>query len=214
MSDWKNLVNLEYAMSFCNDLFNMKSYYNILPQKEDVFRALDLVPPSDVKVVIVGQDPYHGKDQANGLAFSVNKGLPLPPSLKNIYEELESDLDIWTPRHGDLTRWAKQGVLLLNSVLTVYENQPASHYLFGWEMFTDQIIRELSKNHSNIVFVLWGKKAQSKRLLIDSTKHLIIESAHPSPLSASKGFFGSKPFSKINKYLKEIGKHPIDWRLE
>lgn len=210
---WKKFVNTEYALQFRDDLFKMDSHYPIFPEKDSVFKALELVEPSKVKVVILGQDPYHGKGEANGLAFSVNKGIKLPPSLKNIYKELETDLDIWTPNHGDLTKWASQGVLLLNSVLTVYEDQPSSHYLFGWEQFTGEIVCNLSKNYDNIVFVLWGRKAQMKSHLIDKTKHLVIETPHPSPFSVHKGFFGSKPFSKINNYLKSVNKEPIDWRL-
>ncbi len=185
----------------------------IYPPKELIFRALELTPFENIKVVILGQDPYHGEGEANGLAFSVNKGVKLPPSLRNIYEELKSDMGIKIPNHGDLTSWAKQGVLLLNSVLTVEKDKPASHRNIGWEEYTDSIIREISDKKENIVFILWGKYAQSKKAFIDERKHLVISSPHPSPFSANKGFFGSKPFSKTNTYLKSKGKKEIDWRI-
>ncbi|PKN02727.1 uracil-DNA glycosylase [Candidatus Dojkabacteria bacterium HGW-Dojkabacteria-1] len=185
----------------------------IYPSKELIFRALELTPFENIKVVILGQDPYHGEGEANGLAFSVNKGIKLPPSLRNIYKELESDLGIKTPNHGDLTSWASQGVLLLNSVLTVEKDRPASHRNIGWEEYTDSIIREISEKKENIVFILWGKYAQSKKDLIDVRKHLVISSPHPSPFSANRGFFGSKPFSTTNTYLKSKGKKEIDWRV-
>ncbi len=185
----------------------------IYPPKELIFRALELTPFENIKVVILGQDPYHGEGEANGLAFSVNKGVKLPPSLRNIYEELKSDMGIKIPNHGDLTSWAKQGVLLLNSVLTVEKDKPASHRNIGWEEYTDSIIKKISDKKENIVFILWGKYAQSKKAFIDERKHLVISSPHPSPFSANKGFFGSKPFSKTNTYLKSKGKKEIDWRI-
>lgn len=185
----------------------------IYPPKELIFRALELTPFENIKVVILGQDPYHGEGEANGLAFSVNKGVKLPPSLRNIYEELKSDMGIKIPNHGDLTSWAKQGVLLLNSVLTVEKDKPASHRNIGWEEYTDSIIKKISDKKENIVFILWGKYAQSKKDFIDERKHLVISSPHPSPFSANKGFFGSKPFSKTNTYLKSKGKKEIDWRI-
>lgn len=185
----------------------------IYPPKELIFRALELTPFENIKVVILGQDPYHGEGEANGLAFSVNKGVELPPSLRNIYEELKSDMGIKIPNHGDLTSWAKQGVLLLNSVLTVEKDKPASHRNIGWEEYTDSIIKKISDKKENIVFILWGKYAQSKKAFIDERKHLVISSPHPSPFSANKGFFGSKPFSKTNTYLKSKGKKEIDWRI-
>lgn len=185
----------------------------IYPPKELIFRALELTPFENIKVVILGQDPYHGEGEANGLAFSVNKGVELPPSLRNIYEELKSDMGIKIPNHGDLTSWAKQGVLLLNSVLTVEKDKPASHRNIGWEEYTDSIIKKISDKKENIVFILWGKYAQSKKDFIDERKHLVISSPHPSPFSANKGFFGSKPFSKTNTYLKSKGKKEIDWRI-
>lgn len=185
----------------------------IYPPKELIFRALELTPFENIKVVILGQDPYHGEGEANGLAFSVNKGVKLPPSLRNIYEELKSDMGIKIPNHGDLTSWAKQGVLLLNSVLTVEKDKPASHRNIGWEEYTDSIIKKISDKKENIVFILWGKYAQSKKDFIDERKYLVISSPHPSPFSANKGFFGSKPFSKTNTYLKSKGKKEIDWRI-
>ena len=192
---------------------NLKNYNNIFPPKKQIFRALELTPFENIKVVILGQDPYHGEGEANGLAFSVNKGIKLPPSLRNIYKELESDLGVKPPIQGDLTSWAKQGVLLLNSVLTVEKDKPGSHRNIGWEEYTDSIIKEISDKKENIVFILWGKYAQSKKDLIDERKHLVISSPHPSPFSARKGFFGSKPFSTTNTYLKSKGKKEIDWRV-
>lgn len=183
----------------------------IYPPKYHVFRAMELCPLDKVKVVILGQDPYHGPGQANGLAFSVNKGITLPPSLRNIFKELESDLRIKNT-YGDLTSWAKQGVLLLNTVLTVEEGKPGSHYDIGWEKYTDNIIRHLNKKE-DIIFVLWGSKAKAKKLLIDEEKHYILESAHPSPLSC-QGFFGCRHFSKINDILVSINKKIINWRNE
>lgn len=186
---------------------------DIFPLRKDLYRALQLSPLNTVKVVIIGQDPYHGTNQANGLAFSVNKGIKIPPSLRNIYKELEDDLGIDTPKHGDLTEWAKQGVLLLNSVLTVQKDTPGSHRSLGWEEYTDSVIKELSLQKENLVFILWGKYAEQKRELIDEKKHLLIISPHPSPFSARRGFFGSKPFSKTNTYLREHGISPIDWTV-
>lgn len=186
---------------------------NTFPNKENTFKALELTPLENVKVVILGQDPYHGEGQANGLAFSVNKDIKIPPSLKNIYKELNTDLNIEIPTHGDLTHWAKQGVLLLNSVLTVEPGRPGSHANIGWERYTDQIIKQISTEKEHIVFILWGKYAESKKYLIDESKHLTIISTHPSPFSARKGFFGSKPFSRANAFLIEKGMDPIDWEI-
>lgn len=183
------------------------------PQKRDLFRALELTPLKKVKAVIIGQDPYHGENQANGLSFSVNKGVQLPPSLRNILKELHSDLDIKIPTHGDLSHWSKQGVLLLNSVLTVQKGKPGSHRDIGWQEYTDKIITEISEKKQHVVFILWGKYAENKIPLINQDKHLIISSPHPSPFSASKGFFGSKPFSKCNNWLAEKGIEPIDWEI-
>lgn len=185
----------------------------IYPPKELVFKVFDL-PLQDIKVVILGQDPYHNPGQACGLSFSVNDGVPLPKSLINIYKELYDDLGITPAKTGNLEKWFKQGIFLLNSVLTVEEYSPASHSNVGWQDFTDYIIETISQKNNNIVFVLWGSYARSKKTLIDGSRHKIIESPHPSPLSAYRGFFGSKVFSRINSYLEEVGKKPIDFNLE
>ena len=186
---------------------------NVLPPKEYRFRALELTPLENIKAVILGQDPYHGEGEANGLAFSVNKDIKIPPSLKNIYKELNSDLGLEIPTHGDLTSWAKEGVLLLNSILSVEKNKPGSHRDIGWQQYTDSLISQISNEKEHVVFILWGKYAQSKIPLINQDKHLIIASTHPSPFSANKGFLGSKPFSKCNKWLKEKNIPQIDWRI-
>ena len=186
------------------------AHKTIFPALPQVFEALNLCELNKVKVVIIGQDPYHQAGQANGLAFSVPSGFKLPPSLKNIFKELNSDLNI-NPQNGDLSAWAKQGVLLLNTVLTVEQASPNSHQNKGWELFTDQIICLLNEQEQPLVFILWGKPAQSKIKFIDTSKHFCIESPHPSPLAAYRGFFGSKPFSKTNNYLKSLGKTPIVW---
>ena len=185
----------------------------IYPPMNDIFNALKTTPPEKVKAVILGQDPYHNEGQAMGLSFSVPKGQKLPPSLVNIYKELQSDLGITPVASGDLTKWAKEGVLLLNTVLTVRANNANSHAKKGWEVLTDAIIKKLSDNYENIAFILWGNNARSKKPLIDKTKHFIVESAHPSPLSAYAGFFGSKPFSKVNNYLISKNRNAIDWNL-
>lgn len=185
----------------------------IYPPKELVFKVFDL-PLQDIKVVILGQDPYHNPGQACGLSFSVNDGVPLPKSLINIYKELYDDLGITPAKTGNLEKWFEQGIFLLNSVLTVEEYSPASHSNVGWQDFTDYIIETISQKNNNVVFVLWGSYARSKKTLIDSSRHKIIESSHPSPLSAYRGFFGSKVFSRINSYLEEVGKKPIDFNLE
>lgn len=185
----------------------------IYPPEAAIFRAFQLTPFEDVKVVILGQDPYHGEGQANGLSFSVNRGQALPPSLRNIYQELEADLNIKTPVHGDLTAWAKEGVLLLNSVLTVEAGKANSHRGKGWELLTDQVIEALNEREERIVYILWGNAAKKKGRLIDTQRHATVSSVHPSPLSAYRGFFGSKPFSKANQLLQASGQKPIDWRL-
>ncbi len=186
----------------------------IFPPKDYIFNALKLTPYKNVKVVIVGQDPYHGVGEAHGLSFSVQKGIKVPPSLKNIYKELESDLGIQPFPEGDLSYWARQGVLLLNAVLTVEKDKPASHRNLGWERLTDYIIKTLNNKEEPVVFILWGNFAKEKQKYITNPKHLILTSAHPSPFSASYGFFGSKPFSKTNEYLKQNGLEPIDWNLK
>ncbi len=180
------------------------------PPKNMIFRAIELTPFEEVKVVIIGQDPYHNDNQANGLCFSVSDKVKAPPSLKNIFKELEDDLGI-KKTSNELEMWAKQGVLLLNATLTVRAHEANSHKDLGWEKFTDFIIKEISDKKENVVFVLWGAFAQKKAGLIDASKHFIIQSAHPSPFSVHKGFFGSRPFSKINQFLKEKGKEPINW---
>ena len=185
----------------------------IYPPSPSVFRALELTPFNQVKVVILGQDPYHGPGQAHGLSFSVPSDIAVPPSLKNIYKELVDDLKLPMPEHGDLQSWANQGVLLLNATLTVEQGSAGAHQQQGWEEFTDQIIHCLSEQRSGLVFFLWGAYAQKKAILIDGNKHLILKSAHPSPLSAYRGFWGSKPFSKANKYLQQQGVEPINWGI-
>lgn len=185
----------------------------IYPRGDEYFRALDLTPFDQVKVVILGQDPYHGPGQAHGLSFSVRPDIAIPPSLVNMYKELESDLGIAPARHGFLEHWAQQGVLLLNSVLTVQHKQAASHQGQGWEEFTDRIIAELNEKRDNVVFILWGSYAQRKGRFIDAGRHCVIKSVHPSPLSAYRGFFGSKPFSRANEYLQSKGIAAVDWQL-
>jgi uracil-DNA glycosylase len=185
----------------------------IYPRGKEFFAALNHTPFENVKVVILGQDPYHGPEQAHGLCFSVRPGVQVPPSLQNIYKELKTDLGIEPPNHGCLTHWADQGVLLLNATLSVEAGKAGSHQKRGWEAFTDKIIDTLNRERESIVFVLWGSYAQKKGEFIDTKKHLVIRCVHPSPLSAHRGFFGSKPFSKINKYLSLKGKKPIDWSL-
>lgn len=194
-------------------LWRQESGARIYPQGKDVFNALNLTSPEDVKVVILGQDPYHGPGQAHGLAFSVQDGCPIPPSLRNMYQELSSDLGVEAPKSGNLTGWAKQGVLLLNAILTVEESEPLSHKNKGWEEITDKVIKTVSDSEQPCVFILWGSHAQKKEALIDQTKNLIIKNVHPSPLSAHRGFFGSKPFSAANTWLKSKGRSEIDWKL-
>jgi uracil-DNA glycosylase len=198
---------------FYKNIMQMYDKETIFPPKDYIFNALKLTPYKDVKVVIVGQDPYHGVGEAHGLSFSVQEGIKTPPSLQNIYKELYNDLGIAPAKTGDLTKWAKEGVLLLNSVLTVKKDSPASHKGLGWEPLTDYIIRKLNSKDTPIVFILWGNFAKSKKVYITNPKHLIIESAHPSPFSANYGFFGSKPFSKTNKFLKEHNIKEIDWKI-
>ncbi len=185
----------------------------IYPNMYDIFNALHLTPYENVKVVLLGQDPYHGPGQAHGLSFSVNPGVPPPPSLKNIFKELESDLGCPIPNNGHLVNWAKQGVLLLNTVLTVRAGAAHSHRGKGWEIFTDQVIKQINERSKPVVFILWGRPAQQKIQLIDTKKHKVIQSPHPSPLSAHRGFFGSKPFSQTNVFLQQIGEEPIDWQI-
>ncbi|MBF7071988.1 uracil-DNA glycosylase [Glaciecola sp. MH2013] len=186
----------------------------IYPPQEDIFAAFELSTPENTKVVVLGQDPYHGPNQAHGLSFSVRKGNKIPPSLRNIYKELASDIPSFSvPEHGDLTNWAEQGVLLLNSVLTVEQGQAHSHKNIGWHKFTDDIIYALSEQFSDLVFILWGGPAQKKEKLINADKHFILKGVHPSPLSAHRGFFGCKHFSRTNEYLRSVNKQRIDWQL-
>ena len=185
----------------------------IYPLRENLFNALKLTPYKDVKVVIVGQDPYHGEGEAHGLSFSVQEGIKIPPSLKNIYKEIADDLGIIEPNSGDLTKWAKRGVLLLNSSLTVVKDSPNSHKDLGWYRFTDYVIKVLNAKEEPVVFILWGNFAKSKAVFITNPKHLVITSPHPSPFSANSGFFGSKPFSKTNEFLKKNHLEPIEWDL-
>lgn len=205
-----NSPGFKKFMELIDEEYQTKTIY---PPRNYIFNALKLTPYSNVKVVIVGQDPYHGQGEAHGLSFSVQKGVKLPPSLKNIYKELYNDLNIIEPNCGDLTSWAKEGVLLLNSSLTVIKDTPNSHQKIGWSNFTDYIIKVLNAKEEPVVFILWGAFARSKKAFINNKKHLIIESAHPSPFSANYGFFGSKPFSKANQFLKENGIEPINWQL-
>ncbi len=214
---WQRLLADEFEKEYFQDLFKFidQEYEagNVFPPKELIFSAFEHTPYEQVKVVILGQDPYHGAGQSHGLAFSVQKGVKIPPSLRNMYKELANDLAIEPASHGNLTSWADQGVLLLNTVLTVREGEANSHQKQGWERFTDRVIEVLNEREDPIVFVLWGKPAQQKTTMIDATKHIIIQSFHPSPLSASRGFFGSKPFSKVNDALISLGKQPIDWQI-
>ena len=215
-SSWKEALKDEFGQEYFKNLREfVKGEYQhsiVYPPPKNIFRAFELCPFDNVEVVILGQDPYHGVGQANGLCFAVNEGVNLPPSLQNIYKEIESDLSQpLKNRTGDLERWAKQGVLLLNATLTVAAHNAGSYQGKGWEEFTDAVIRKLSLERENLVFILWGNYAKAKGAHIDRTRHLVIESAHPSPFSAQSGFFGSKPFSKTNEYLMAHNKKPIDW---
>ena len=215
---WKAALAPEFSSPYMQQLkaflqAQKQAGKHIFPKGSENFRALDLTPLSDVKVVILGQDPYHGLGQAHGLCFSVRPGVRIPPSLVNIYKEMETDLGIERARHGFLEHWAKQGVLLLNSVLTVEEAQAASHQGQGWEKFTDAVIRKVNEECEHVVFILWGSYAQRKAAFVDSARHLALKAPHPSPLSAHNGFFGSKPFSKANAYLQSHGRAAIDWQL-
>lgn len=221
MTTWKEILSSEFSKQYYTYLsFFLKKEREtktIYPAASDVFNAFSLTPYEKVKVVILGQDPYHGENQANGLAFSVQKGTPIPPSLRNIFQELDKDCNDHHSiapmkfSHGDLTEWAKQGVFLLNTVLTVEKGKPKSHAGKGWEVFTDAVIEALNNHPERLVFILWGSDARKKKNKIDSSKHLVLESAHPSPLSAYNGFFGSQPFSKTNEFLITNGKEPIYW---
>ncbi len=214
---WNQLLKNEFNASYFKELlkFIEKEYQTttVFPPYESIFSAFEKTPLNQTKVVILGQDPYHGIGQANGLSFSVNEGIPVPKSLQNIFKELESDVGISSLKNGDLSDWARQGVLLLNATLTVREGEAGSHQNKGWEQFTDSVIQLLSQDKKHLVFLLWGNYARQKKSLITPNKHLILESAHPSPLAAYRGFFGSKPFSKTNDFLIKNNITPIDWKL-
>ena len=215
---WEKALKGEFSKEYYKKLFiKVREEYQtrtIYPPADDIFNAFHFTPLEEVKVVILGQDPYHEPGQAHGLCFSVKPNVQIPPSLINIYKELEDDLGCYIPNNGYLEKWARQGVLMLNTVLTVRAHQANSHKDIGWEQFTDAAIRVLAEQDRPMVFVLWGKPAQRKKEMIHNPKHLVLESAHPSPLSAYRGFFGSRPFSRINEYLKENGLTPIDWQIE
>lgn len=216
---WKPLLEPEFEKPYMQKLRNFLRQEKdqkkvIYPRGENIFNSFNLTPFKDVKVVILGQDPYHGPGQAHGLCFSVPPKVPMPPSLLNIYKELQADLGYTPARHGCLEKWAQQGVLLLNSVLTVERGLAASHQGKGWEQFTDRVISLLNEQKSGLVFLLWGSYAQRKGQFIDTQRHLVLKSVHPSPLSAYQGFFGCRHFSKTNEYLVKQGKKPIDWQLE
>ncbi|KRN90002.1 uracil-DNA glycosylase [Ligilactobacillus ceti] len=216
-NDWQNILAPEFQKEYYLELreFLKEEYQTqtIYPPMEQIYTAFQLTPFSDVRVVIIGQDPYHGPKQSHGLSFSVLPGQKIPPSLRNIYQELATDLDIQPVQHGYLKSWAQQGVLMLNTVLTVRKGQAHSHKNQGWEQLTDYAIQALSEREEPVVFILWGKPAQQKEKLIDQNRNIIIKAPHPSPLSAYRGFFGSKPFSKTNQALKELGYQPINWQL-
>ena len=217
-NDWQDLLQEEFEKEYYQNLrkFLISEYKNktIYPHMNNIFNALKFTSYKDVKVVILGQDPYHGPNQAHGLSFSVNKGVKIPPSLVNIYKELHDDLGCYIPNNGYLESWTKQGVLLLNTVLTVRAHEANSHRNMGWEQFTDKIISLLNDREDPIVFILWGNPSISKKKLITNKRHFIITSPHPSPLSAFRGFFGSRPFSRTNDFLKSINKAPINWQIE
>lgn len=217
-NDWLEPLSSEFKKEYYKNLHKkvVEEYNSVLvfPPADDLFNAFHFTPLSEVKAVILGQDPYHGDGQAHGLCFSVKKGVDIPPSLVNIYNELHEDLGCQIPNHGCLEKWAKQGVLLLNTVLTVRAHQALSHRGIGWEQFTDAAIKVLNEQDRPIVFILWGKPAQEKKKMLDNPKHLVLTAPHPSPLSAYRGFFGSKPFSKTNEFLEKNGIDPIDWEIE
>jgi len=217
-NDWADELKLEYKKPYYRELYNKinEEYASrkIFPPADDIFNAFHLTPLANVKCVIIGQDPYHGENQAHGLCFSVKPGVEIPPSLVNIYKELEDDLGCRIPNNGYLVKWARQGVLMLNNVLTVRAHQAASHQGIGWEQFTDAAMDILNKQDRPIVFLLWGRPAQMKAAKLNNPNHLILKAPHPSPLSAYRGFFGCKHFSKANAFLKEHGLEPIDWQIE
>lgn len=209
----KDEFQADYFKSLRAFLMEEKQQNTIYPSSGRIFAAFNAVPFDEVKVIILGQDPYHGKGQANGLSFSVNPGIPFPPSLRNIFKEVNADQGHPVPGHGDLSHWARQGVFLLNATLTVRARQPRSHQNQGWEQFTDNVIKRLSKERSGLIFVLWGRYASMKEKLIDTSKHYILKAPHPSPYSANRGFFGCRHFSKTNHILRNTGKSPINWDI-
>ncbi len=215
---WKKVLSQEFAKPYMAELklflLEEKKHYRVFPPGPLMFNAFNQTPFDCVNVVILGQDPYHGFGEAHGLCFSVQDGIKKPPSLVNIFKEIEKDLGFDPPRSGNLTAWAARGVLLLNATLTVRENQPGSHQNKGWEIFSDEAIKQLSAQKEGLIFVLWGKFAEAKAVLIDKSKHFVLTSPHPSPFSANKGFFGCRHFSRINELLRQMGKKEIDWRLE
>jgi uracil-DNA glycosylase len=216
-TDWNPLLRDEFAKPYWAELQQYvaeeRARHQVFPPPEEVFAALHQTPYASVKVLILGQDPYHGPGQAHGLCFSVRPGVAIPPSLRNIYTELAADLGIEPPNHGCLDAWTRHGVLLLNTSLTVRAHQAASHQRKGWETFTDEVIRAVDAKEERVVFILWGAAARKKKALIDPRRHAVIESAHPSPLSAHNGFFGSRPFSRTNAALEAAGREPVDWRI-
>ena len=217
-NDWLDSIGCEFRRSYYSDLYKFikeeYNHYTIYPKADDIFNAFHFTPLSKVKVVILGQDPYHNEGQAHGLCFSVQPEVQLPPSLVNIYQELKEDIGCYIPNHGYLEKWAKQGVLLLNTVLTVRAHQANSHQGKGWEQFTDAVIQAINEQERPIVFLLWGRPAQSKRSMLTNPNHLILEAPHPSPLSAYRGFFGCRHFSKANEFLINSKIEPIDWQIE
>ena len=216
-TDWNPLLRSEFTKPYWQPLQQFvadeRAHATVYPPEPEVFAALHLTPYAATRVVILGQDPYHGPGQAHGLCFSVRRGVKVPPSLQNIYAELQADLGITPPAHGNLQAWAEQGVLLLNTCLTVRGGAAGSHHGKGWETFTDEVLRVVNTKPDPVVFVLWGAPARKKKALIDTTRHHVVESAHPSPLSAHNGFFGSRPFSRVNAFLEADGLAPIDWRV-
>ncbi len=217
-NDWQSILENEFNKEYYNELnkYIIKEYDNhvVFPKWDDLFTAFNLTPYNKVKVVILGQDPYHNEGQSHGLCFSVKPHVAIPPSLVNIYKELSEDCGCYIPNNGYLEKWARQGVLLLNTVLTVRAHEPNSHQGKGWEMFTDAVICEVNKIDRPVVFILWGNPARKKKSMLNNPKHLILEGPHPSPLSSYRGFFGSKPFSKSNEFLIANGLEPIDWQIE
>ena len=217
-NDWLGVIGGEFSKPYYASLYKFVkeeySRYVIYPPSNDIFNAYHYTPYSNVKVVIIGQDPYHGPDQAHGLCFSVKKEVDIPPSLVNIYKELESDLGCYIPNNGYLEKWAKQGVLMLNSVLTVRAGNAFSHSGHGWEQFTDATIKAVNKIDRPVVYILWGAPARKMKEMLNNPRHLVIESPHPSPLSAYRGFFGSRPFSRTNEFLEANGVEPVDWQIE